>query len=453
MVRIEATGPSGHGSGFLVRVDGNVAYVATASHVVEGDPAPRVFFRSRPHSPVPASVVQLEGGDPDGFAVLRLDSGVPSGLQPLAMAAGGGSNLRERTPVEALGIPADIGNWAPLPGSVISWKNRKILFSGGVDEGNSGGPLLAGEAVVGMVMRATRFGEAVPAFSLRIFLRNNGVHWREAPGGRAVEGPSPPVPIGPKAGPKEGESFRDCDICPEMVVIPAGSFRMGSPEGEPGRSEDEGPVRTVSFARPFAMARNEVSFEEWDACVRDGGCDHEPEDQGWGRGRRPVINVSWKDAQAYVQWLSRKTGEDYRLPSEAEWEYAARAGTQTPFFTGDCISTDQANYDGNFDYAGCGAKTGVYRGKTLPVGSLAINGWGLFDVLGNVWEWTEDCWNNSYRGAPSDGSAWNQGDCSGRVSRGGSWSGVPGVVRSAIRGGDVTEFRGSGVGFRPARTL
>jgi len=366
------------------------------------------------------------------------------------MAEGGGSDLRERTPVEALGIPADIGNWAPIPGRVVSWKNRKILFSGDVGDGNSGGPLLAGGTVVGMVMRATRFGEAVPAFSLKIFLRNNGVPWGEAPGGgRNVEGPSQPVPIGPKAG----ESFRDCDVCPEMVVIPAGSFRMGSPEGESGRSEDEGPVHTVTFERPFAIARHEVAFDEWDACVRDGSCRHKPDDEGWGRGRRPVINVSWKDAKEYVQWLSRKTGQDYRLPSEAEWEYAARAGTKTPFFTGDCISTDQANYDGNYDYDGCGAKTGVYRGKTLPVGSLASNAWGLYDVLGNVWEWTEDCWNDSYEGAPSDGSAWTDGDCSRRVLRGGSWGNYPDVVRSADRNRNDTVLRNDFIGFRPARTL
>jgi formylglycine-generating enzyme required for sulfatase activity len=530
VVRIQATvaGKPHFGSGFVVRVDGAAAYVATAAHVVEGDPAPRVFFRSQPYSPVPASSVRLEGGDPDGFAMLRLDSGIPSGIQALAMAGGGGSDLGARTPVEAVGIPVDIGNWAVLPGRVISWKNRKILFSGDVDAGNSGGPLLAGGAVVGMVMRATRFGEAVPAFSLRIFLRNNSVPWGGAAGGGRTtagraERPSPPpvteppaapakltvrsnvtgdtvfidgerhgptrldlaLPAGnhlvrvekegyeafeervelvaggektlwaklERAGPKVGETFRDCEGCPEMVVIPAGSFRMGSPEGEPGRDEDEGPVHTVTFERPFAMARHEVTFDQWDACVRDGGCRHKPDDAGWGRGRRPVINVSWKDAKEYVRWLSRKTGQDYRLPSEAEWEYAARAGTESPFFTGSCISTDQANYDGNYDYGGCGAKTGLYRAKTLPVGSLASNPWGLYDVLGNVWEWTEDCWNDSYQGAPSDGSAWTEGDCSRRVLRGGSWNFRPALVRSANRFRDVTGGRDYDAGFRPARTL
>ncbi len=193
VVRIQATvaGKTRFGSGFVVRVDGTAAYVVTAAHVVEGDPAPRVFFRGQPYSPVPASSVRLEGGDPDGFAVLRLDSGIPSGTQPLAMAGGGGSDLGARTPVEAVGIPADIGNWAVLPGRVIGWKNRKILFAGDVDEGNSGGPLLAGGVVVGMVMRATRFGEAVPAFSLRIFLRNNGVPWGGTPGDGPVATETP----------------------------------------------------------------------------------------------------------------------------------------------------------------------------------------------------------------------------------------------------------------------
>jgi formylglycine-generating enzyme required for sulfatase activity len=135
-----------------------------------------------------------------------------------------------------------------------------------------------------------------------------------------------------------------------------------------------------------------------------------------------VINVSWDDARAYADWLSDQTGQRYRLPTEAEWEYAARAGTTTPFWTGDCIHTDQANYDGNYDYNGCGAKTGVHRGQTVPAGSLPANAFGLHEIAGNVWEWVEDCWHSSYAGAPTDGSAWVEadgGECS-RVVRGGS---------------------------------
>ena len=207
--------------------------------------------------------------------------------------------------------------------------------------------------------------------------------------------------------PKPGEVFRDCPSCPEMVVVPAGAFRMGSPASEAGRSDDEGPRHRVTL-RSFALGVTEVTFDEWDACVRGGGCGgRRPDDEGWGRGARPVINVSWEDARAYVRWLSRETGKSYRLPSEAEWEYAARAGTATPFHTGATISTDQANYADR---------------RTTLVGAFAPNAFGLYDVHGNVWEWVEDCWHDSYRGAPSDGTAWTAGgDCSRRVLRGGSW--------------------------------
>jgi formylglycine-generating enzyme required for sulfatase activity len=265
-----------------------------------------------------------------------------------------------------------------------------------------------------------------------------------------------------RPGPKPGETFRDCPTCPEMVVIPAGTFQMGSPEGEPGRTEVEGPVHTVTFARPFAIARHEVTFDQWDACVRDGGCQHRPDDAGWGRGARPVIYVTWKDAKEYVQWLSRKTGQDYRLPGEAEWEYAARAGTKTARFWGE--DPDAAcRYANVYDETHKGEQAALLPlpkhncndgyAPTAPVAQFEANAFGLNDMLGNVWEWTEDCWNDSYRGAPSDGSAWTKGDCGRRVLRGGSWSLIPDFVRSAYRFWDVTGFRDYNSGFRPARTL
>ena len=255
-----------------------------------------------------------------------------------------------------------------------------------------------------------------------------------------------------EVGLKVGERFRDCPECPMMVVVPAGSFLMGSRESEKGRAGDEGPVHRVRFSAPFALGVAEVTFAQWDACEADRGCGgHSPDDEGWGRGRRPVINVSWEDAQAYVRWLSAKTGKRYRLPSEAEWEYAARAGTRTPFHTGATISTDQANYDGNFTY-GAG-REGVYRQRTVPVATFGANEWGLHDVHGNVWEWTADCWNDRYAGAPADGSAWEYGNCSFRVLRGGSWLSIPMVLRSAHRDGSSTAARNFNESFRVARTL
>ena len=250
-----------------------------------------------------------------------------------------------------------------------------------------------------------------------------------------------------------GQEFRDCADCPLMVVIPAGSFMMGSPEGEEGRDGNEGPEHRVDIVKPFAAGKQEVTFAEWDACVSAGGCGHRPGDGGWGRGTRPVINVSWEDAQSYVSWLSRKIGEAYRLLSESEWEYAARAGTTGPFHFGSTISTDQANYNGGIHTYGSG-REGVNRGKTVPVGSFPANGFGLHDMHGNVWEWVEDCWHDSYASAPADGSARALGgDCSRRVLRSGSWNSVPRWLRSAFRIRRSTGDRDRFLGFRVARTL
>ena len=248
-----------------------------------------------------------------------------------------------------------------------------------------------------------------------------------------------------------GKRFRDCSRCPEMVVVPSGSFLMGSPESEAGAYDNERPVHRVTV-QSFAAGVYEVRFAEWDACVAGGGCGgHRPDDMGWGRGRRPVANVSWDDAQLYVAWLSRRAGHRYRLLSESEWEYAARAGTTGPFHTGETISTKQANYDGNYAYGD--GFSGVYRNRTVPVGSFPPNAFGLYDVHGNVWEWVQDCWNGGYQGAPSDGGAWESGDCSNRVLRGGAWNNAPWNLRSAGRYGNYSGDRNDFVGFRVARTL
>ena len=244
---------------------------------------------------------------------------------------------------------------------------------------------------------------------------------------------------------RPGRRFRDCAECPEMVVIPAESFEMGSPESEEDRYANEGPAHRVEIGEPFAVGAYEVTFEEWDACVAAGGCaGYRPADRGWGRGKRPVIHVSWKDAQAYVEWLSGKTGEKYRLLSEAEWEYAARGGSRTRYSFGDDISRSQANYDFN-------GSNGLK--KTVPVGSYGANGFGLYDMHGNLWEWVQDCWNDHYGGAPADGRAWESGNCSRGVLRGGSWSNIPWYLRSASRLGIVTGIRSLNYGFRVARTL
>ena len=231
------------------------------------------------------------------------------------------------------------------------------------------------------------------------------------------------------------------ELVGEMVSIPGGSFRMGDLSGN--GDDNEKPVHRVTVPA-FKLGKYEVTFAQWDACVADGGCDgHKPEDQGWGRADQPVINVSWNDVRAFIFWISMKTGEIYRLPTEAEWEYAARAGATTKYSWGDDIGKNQANCDG------CGSLWDDYR--TAPAGSFPANAWGLHDLHGNVWEWVQDCWKDSYEGAPTDGSAWTSGDCSQRVVRGGSWFGNPWSLRSAFRGGSARAVRGNNLGFRLAQ--
>lgn len=251
------------------------------------------------------------------------------------------------------------------------------------------------------------------------------------------------------AGPRAaGTVFRDCTQCPEMVVIPPGRFTMGSTEEDrrrlgvyPQFDRMETPLHDVTIARAFAIGTFSVTFEEWDACVADGGCGgYSPDDAGWGRGRRPVINVNFADAQAYVTWLRAKTGQPYRLPSEAEWEYAARAGTTTAFFWGTTPDHSRANF-------------GKVEGRTREVGSYPPNAFGLHDIVGNTAQWVADCHHESYDGAPNDGSAWLTGDCALRNVRGSGWSLSPWTVRTAQRIGDPPAQRNDHLGFRIARDL
>jgi formylglycine-generating enzyme required for sulfatase activity len=255
-----------------------------------------------------------------------------------------------------------------------------------------------------------------------------------------------------------GDHFQECGVCPEMVVVPGGDFLMGAPEGEEGSLPDERPQHKVTISRPFAVGRFAVTFDEWDACVAARGCkNHRPSDRGWGRGRRPVINLWWEDARAYVAWLSHKTGQPYRLLSEAEREYVTRAGTTTPFWWGSSISTRQANYDGKFAFPAGANATGGFRRETVPVDFFPPNPWGLYQVHGNVHEWVEDCWHASYDGAPADGSARTEPDCTEHVARGGSWNFSAWHLRSASRGRLATVAFASGgvvaIGLRVARTL
>jgi formylglycine-generating enzyme required for sulfatase activity len=220
---------------------------------------------------------------------------------------------------------------------------------------------------------------------------------------------------------------------------------MGSPETEKGRFDLEGPQHNVIFAAPFAVSRFEVTFEQWDTCVAVGGCVAVSDNGVRRSGTQPVINVSWHDAQQYAAWFSKMTGRTYRLLSEAEWEYAARAGSKTAYPWGDDIGENNAHC------AGCGSQWD--GGLPAPVGSFAANVFGLYDMNGNVWEWCEDTWHHDYQGAPQDGSVWQDGETSLRVIRSGSWYSGPQNLRSAHRDGSKPVSRVNDIGFRVARTL
>lgn len=277
-----------------------------------------------------------------------------------------------------------------------------------------------------------------------------------------------------------GDIFKDCDVCPEMVVIPPGKFMMGAPKSEKDRDINEGPRRKVTIAKVFAAGQFEITRAQFAAFVTETGHDVGKcwifEKGRWKKNQpnmsyknpgfhqddtHPAVCVNWNDAKAYVSWLSRKTKKNYRLLSEAEWEYVARAKTNTPFWWGQSILTSQANYNGA-NYKGYGqnghdnskGSEESFRQKTVPVFSFKANEFGLYNVHGNVWEWVEDCWHDNYHGAPTDGTAWTKaGDCSKPVLRGGSWFERPKDLRSAERMYGIATYRFSNSGFRVARTL
>ncbi len=319
------------------------------------------------------------------------------------------------------------------------------------------------------------FGELVKALKPVSALADGPQPGLQQPAARAVEWPP-------------GKVFRDGGDGPEMVVIPAGEFLMGSPESEAGRSDDEGPQHRVLIHKPFALGRYAVTVGEFGRFVQVSGYQTEAErnpEEGvrawddrkgeWNRSkgtswrtpgfaqddRHPVVGVSWNDALAYVKWLGEKTARAYRLPSEAEWEYAARAGTTTARFWGD--DPNQAfRYANVADRSLKGAQPKwpwpIHEcddgyAETAPVGSFEANAFGLYDMIGNVGEWLQDCWNETYTGAPDDGRPWESGDCGRRVVRGGSWLNQPVLARAAYRNWGEPEVRNDGLGFRLARTL
>lgn len=241
--------------------------------------------------------------------------------------------------------------------------------------------------------------------------------------------------------PKIGEVFQECPQCPEMVVLPPGTYAMGAEDG----NDKELPVHLVSISAPIAMSRFEITWDEWEACVAAAGCERDPDDHGWGRGKRPVINVSWQEAKQYATWVSGVTGATYRIPSESEWEFAARASTYTNYPWGNDIGEENANCRE--------CNTVLWDHQSLEVGLYPPNPFGLYDMHGNIWEWIEDCWNGSYEGAPQDGTAWTDGDCTLRVVRSGSWYYFPQLARSASRDNFPAHLFSYNIGIRLVREL
>ncbi len=285
------------------------------------------------------------------------------------------------------------------------------------------------------------------------------------------QGDAKPIKSG-SASLRAGETFRECRNCPEMVVIPPGSFIMGSPEGEEFRRDHEHQHK-VTIERPFAVSKTEVTWDQWEACVREGACNGAAVDDAlrldregkpnkdfkdWGRGTRPVVGVSWYDAQIYVGWLNKKTGNDdvYRMLSEAEWEYAARAGTTTAFPWGDKLDHNYGNF--GIPGPGLGGKAegrDIWLDETAPVASFPPNAFGLYDMHGNAFEWVEDCYLADLTNSPADGSANKQGSCSTRMFRSGSFISNPMMHRSANRvRGYVPTTRGRNyLTIRVAKTM
>lgn len=255
----------------------------------------------------------------------------------------------------------------------------------------------------------------------------------QTPAAPAAKPATKPAPAAPKV-------FKDCDVCPEMVVLPKGAFIMGS-----DLLPAEQPKHPVFIKKPFAMSRFEITFDNWEACLIEKGCTHNPHDHNWGRGRQPVMNIDFYMAEGYAKWLSQKTGHTYRLPTEAEWEYGARAGSTTAYWFGDNPDDGMIN---------CRQCTGAVPGhRNAPVGQYKPNPFGLYDMHGNAYEWVSDCWIPHYKGAPRDGSARTEGDCAIRVIRGGSWYYFSRQSRSSSRAKNAAAVKSYWLSFRVVREL
>jgi formylglycine-generating enzyme required for sulfatase activity len=373
VVKIVTAPGSKTGTGIVVRRDADEAWIVTAMHVVSNADKISVQFPGA-GKVWTAEAKNIEFDNPaQGLALLRVAGTLPAEAVALPLATDVAVSGGEQ--VTIIGHQPSTGDWGVLTGTISGRKGRELVIQVPIQEQTSGGPVIVNGRVVGLVQRrdpSGQFGYAVPAQAIREYVDGNQVSLAAAPSTPPPPPPREQQPAAPVAREQRspptataGETFRDCGECPEMVVIPAGTFMMGSPDSEVGRLIYEGPQHKVKIARPFAVSKYEITFDQWDACMKEGGCKDMPKDEGWGRGKRPVINVNWDNAQNYAAWLAKKTGKPYRLLSEAEWEYAARGGATTRYPWGDEPGANRANFNGS------GSQ---WSGKqTAPVGSFEPN--------------------------------------------------------------------------------
>lgn len=457
------------GTGFIIKQDAKATYIVTAAHVVSGDKFPQVAFFSERHSLIEAEVLQNDLRYDISLLKVRDPSQVPADGVTLMFSVK--DNVKDSDALITIGFPPGI-EWARIPVTLVSRQGADLILDRNLDEGNSGGPVLKNGRIVGLVTQSdNQFGRAIPEQFITTVLAGWGITLTQR---EVANGPTTAKPATAARLPIE----------PDMVVIPAGKFLMGSPENEAGRMDNEGPQHEVTIAA-FAISRTEITIGQFKQFMQETHHQTTAETNGegcvgwdgtqknWKRDPKytwqnpgfkqednhPVVCVSWQDTQHYLNWLSQRTGVRYRLPSEAEWEYAARAHTISPYFyqpEQQCIYANGAGQETKFIAHSSWVLVPctdpfVY---TAPVARFAENPFGLFDMAGNVWELTQDCWHNDYQGAPGDGSAWlekQDGDCDRRVVRGGSWDFYPRNLRSAIRGRSNLDEAGYAVGFRVAR--
>ena len=490
VVKISVSSPAlKSGVGFVIARTPNLTYIVTAAHVVEGADKISVRFFPGESAAVAAATRHVEDGNPQGMALLEVSGPVPAEVVPLPLASE--STVSGGESVTVIGHQASTGDWGVITGTVSSRKGREIVIQAPIEEQASGGPVFHDNRVLGLVV-STRgnFGYAITARAVQDYVEGFGVL-----AGRSTVTAEKPVAKPPAEtrrivinGPKPlyapfktGDVFQECTNCPEMVVIipdPNG-FTIGTAESEAkwGRDNDEKPFEPIKFARPYAIGRFEITFAQFGASgIKSEPCRYwtgkewqlDPQRSWQAPGfeqdaTHPVVCVSWNDTQSYLKWLNGQAGltqkDAYRLPSEAEWEYAARGGTTT------------ARYWGNepapaCNYANVADRTAKQKFSdwtihecsdgfvyTAPVGRYKPNGFGLFDMIGNVWEWVQDCYADQYTESIRNGGAFETANCGLRVLRGGSWFDYPVNTRSALRNRYVPGIRVNFLGFRVARTL